>query len=340
MRSALRGNTRRPAGSTCNMAMTIRATSISRLAATRSSRPAATARQTLPSRSSSPRAVRSRHGVEITATSLARPANEPPFGSWFVDFDGTSRIRNEGHVGDVEIWHPCEGRAGPTRRSRRFSAAERSRPDDHHARRACRLQRRTVCATGIIDDHQFGHRTFNGPLTVVDTYPTGAPTSSTFAPSPPWNCAGRAGPVPLRHSGIVLVPGASAPICVRTIDFRRHPATASPAAPGSPRSRRERSHQQRACADPRVRHENPGQPSLSITKTCAAAVAGAAISCRITVVNLAPPRRAARCALTTPRPSLALPRPSRSGPSRQTAPNGTAARFRPTRCRAGSRAPR
>jgi hypothetical protein len=53
------------------------------------------------------------HGVQITATSLVRPQNEPPFGSWFVDFDGLfDDPEVEGHVGDVEVWRPCEGRAG------------------------------------------------------------------------------------------------------------------------------------------------------------------------------------------------------------------------------------
>lgn len=53
------------------------------------------------------------HGVQITATALVRPKNEPPFGSWFVDYDGFfDDAEVEGHVGDVEVWHPCEGRAG------------------------------------------------------------------------------------------------------------------------------------------------------------------------------------------------------------------------------------
>jgi len=53
------------------------------------------------------------NGVQITATALVRPKNEPPFGSWFVDFDGFFEDPEvEGHVGDVEVWRPCEGRAG------------------------------------------------------------------------------------------------------------------------------------------------------------------------------------------------------------------------------------
>lgn len=53
------------------------------------------------------------HGLQINSTGLTKPQNEPPFGSWFVDYDGffdDPELR--GHVGDVEIWRPCEGRAG------------------------------------------------------------------------------------------------------------------------------------------------------------------------------------------------------------------------------------
>ncbi len=53
------------------------------------------------------------HGVQINSTTLVRPQNEPPFSSWFVDFDGFFEDAEvEGHVGDVEVWRPCEGRAG------------------------------------------------------------------------------------------------------------------------------------------------------------------------------------------------------------------------------------
>ncbi|TIT45228.1 MAG: hypothetical protein E5W75_24155, partial [Mesorhizobium sp.] len=42
-----------------------------------------------------------------------------------------------------------------------------------------------VC-TFIIDIINNGASTYNGPLIVIDNYPSGAPTSSTFGPSPPW----------------------------------------------------------------------------------------------------------------------------------------------------------
>lgn len=53
------------------------------------------------------------HGVQLTALTLVKPANVPPFGAWFLDNDGLfDDPELKGHVGDVEIWHPCEGRAG------------------------------------------------------------------------------------------------------------------------------------------------------------------------------------------------------------------------------------
>lgn len=53
------------------------------------------------------------HGVQLTPSYLVRPQNEPPFGSWFVDYDDLFDDPDiEGHVGDVEIWRPCQGQLG------------------------------------------------------------------------------------------------------------------------------------------------------------------------------------------------------------------------------------
>lgn len=53
------------------------------------------------------------HGVQLTPSALVKPANLPPFGSWFVDFDGYFEDPDvQGHIGDVRVWRPCEGRAG------------------------------------------------------------------------------------------------------------------------------------------------------------------------------------------------------------------------------------
>jgi hypothetical protein len=52
------------------------------------------------------------HGVQLTPIELAKPKNVPPFGSWFVDYDNLFEDPDvKGHVGDVEVWRPCAGRA-------------------------------------------------------------------------------------------------------------------------------------------------------------------------------------------------------------------------------------
>jgi hypothetical protein len=52
------------------------------------------------------------HGLQGNDRSLIRPDNEPPFNSYFVDYDGKSDDpENQGHTGDVEIWQPCDPKA-------------------------------------------------------------------------------------------------------------------------------------------------------------------------------------------------------------------------------------
>jgi hypothetical protein len=52
------------------------------------------------------------HGVQLTPIELVKPNNVPPFGSWFVDYDNLFEDPDvKGHVGDVEVWRPCAGRA-------------------------------------------------------------------------------------------------------------------------------------------------------------------------------------------------------------------------------------
>ncbi len=50
------------------------------------------------------------HGFQLNDKRLARPANVPPWKSYFVDYDNRfddPEVR--GHVGDIEIWNPCHG---------------------------------------------------------------------------------------------------------------------------------------------------------------------------------------------------------------------------------------
>ena len=50
------------------------------------------------------------HGLQGNDHTLVRPANDPPFQSYFTDYDGQfDDAQNQGHLGDVEIWQPCEG---------------------------------------------------------------------------------------------------------------------------------------------------------------------------------------------------------------------------------------
>ncbi len=50
------------------------------------------------------------HGFQLNSKRLVRPANVPPWKSYFVDFDGRFEDPEvRGHVGDIEIWHPCKG---------------------------------------------------------------------------------------------------------------------------------------------------------------------------------------------------------------------------------------
>ncbi|HSD91983.1 MAG TPA: hypothetical protein VLB11_03040 [Methyloceanibacter sp.] len=52
------------------------------------------------------------HGLQGNDRSLIRPDNEPPFASYFVDYDGKlDDPDNAGHAGDVEIWQPCDPKA-------------------------------------------------------------------------------------------------------------------------------------------------------------------------------------------------------------------------------------
>ena len=52
------------------------------------------------------------HGLQGSDRSLIRPDNEPPFTSYFVDYDGKSDDPEKaGHAGDVEIWQPCDPQA-------------------------------------------------------------------------------------------------------------------------------------------------------------------------------------------------------------------------------------
>ncbi|MFK0686925.1 hypothetical protein ACFX5Q_01765 [Mesorhizobium sp. IMUNJ 23033] len=141
----------------------------------------------------------------------------------------------------------------------------------------------------VIDIINNGSVPYNGPLTVIDNYPGGAPASSTFGPSPPWTC-GPNGPGQFRcdNAGIVLMPGASTPIVVKAVMPAGYQSdTVENCAAVKPIPGEVDLTNNKACAKERFRHPNGGKPTLRITKVCNGSLAGAAvISCRITVISL------------------------------------------------------
>ena len=54
------------------------------------------------------------HGLQGHYKSRVRPDNEPPYQSWFLDYDNRHQDADAfGHVGDVAIYAPCEGSSAP-----------------------------------------------------------------------------------------------------------------------------------------------------------------------------------------------------------------------------------
>ena len=53
------------------------------------------------------------HGLQGNYKSQVRPANEPPYQSWFTDYDSRAEDAEAyGHIGDVAIYEPCDGARG------------------------------------------------------------------------------------------------------------------------------------------------------------------------------------------------------------------------------------
>ncbi|AMS39425.1 MULTISPECIES: EB domain-containing protein [Aminobacter] len=123
-----------------------------------------------------------------------------------------------------------------------------------------------VCSF-LIRVYNNGTQNYVGPLTVIDDYPTGAPASSTFGPTPPWAC-GPAGPGQFRcdHPGVALVPGASVPLSVVAIvpaDYQSDTIRNCGEVQAIPDETVLANN--KACAEMRIPH--PGRPKLSVQKT-------------------------------------------------------------------------
>ncbi len=165
------------------------------------------------------------HGLQGNHISLVRPANDPPFQSYFTDYDGQfNDPQNQGHMGDVETVQPCQGGYGyyippyfpPPDYTPPPAGGFNLRLDKQATPKTC-----DVTATGF--NCQYTIRVTNtgpdfywGPLTVEDWLPTDPPGAVvTFDPSPPWVC-GATGPsqYECNYPAVPLWPGDSVDLYV------------------------------------------------------------------------------------------------------------------------------
>ena len=142
------------------------------------------------------------HGLQGNDRALIRPDNEPPLLAYFVDYGGESESAREvGHVGDVEIWQPCEtgadyGSYVP------LPAVPESYPPIGEPPYGfnLRLDKAPVPGTcvagglGFLCDYvvrvtNTGPGPYVGPIVVNDKLPA-APAGAvmTFGAQPPWLC--------------------------------------------------------------------------------------------------------------------------------------------------------
>ena len=137
------------------------------------------------------------HGLQGNDRKLIRPENEPPTAAYFVDYDGEFEDRRKtGHVGDVEIWQPCDkaadyGNYTPLPEP----PPEITTPGEFNLR----VEKKAIgpCVAGglgflcdyIVRVTNTGPDPYAGPVVIKDQLPTGpAGAVMTFSPQPPWLC--------------------------------------------------------------------------------------------------------------------------------------------------------
>ncbi len=138
------------------------------------------------------------HGLQGQFHAFVRPANDPPFQSYFTDFDASFvDPERQGHLGDVEIWQPCPGSTGifvpPLIPPPTFEPP----PINTIDLQLEKVAREEICVdSGLGPVCEYTVRITNagtlpywGPLTVKDWLPANPPGAiMDFDPSPPWAC--------------------------------------------------------------------------------------------------------------------------------------------------------
>lgn len=171
------------------------------------------------------------HGLQGNDASLLRPENTPPSQSYFADYDGLfGDAAKSGHMGDVEIWQPCEGVSAPQFGSLPpgFLPPLPNPPGDFPPEfpggdyetnlRLKKWADPKVCLNwggGWLCRYRVrvtntGPDAYFGPILVRDFLPA-APAGALMGFSGPWACWASGGPASHRcwRPGVFLVPGAS-----------------------------------------------------------------------------------------------------------------------------------
>jgi len=164
-------------------------------------------------------------GLQGNDASLVKPANAPPFSSYFTDYDGDfEHPERQGWMGDVEIFQPCSGASqgslgfpGYLPPPIHFPPGYQPPPSGSFnltlhkvaAPRVCRPGREGWICHYTIRVTNTGTVPYWGPLTVRDWMPDLAPGAMVrFDVQPPWMC-GATGPVEYECTlpGVFLLPG-------------------------------------------------------------------------------------------------------------------------------------
>jgi hypothetical protein len=159
-------------------------------------------------------------GLQGNGVDLVRPANDPPFQSYFADYDDDYSDQSAaGHLGDVEIYQSCAGVQGygpyippyypPTDWTPPPAGTFNLSIDKAAAPRVCYPGESGWECNFVVRVTNTGTEAYWGPVTVADSLPTNpAGADVSFAPQPPWNC-GPTGPSSYQCAfpPVILYPG-------------------------------------------------------------------------------------------------------------------------------------
>ena len=152
------------------------------------------------------------HGLQGNDVGLVRPDNDPPFFSYFTDYDNNyDDPQNQGHVGDVEIWQPCDGYTPPYFPPPIYVPPPRDTFNLTLEKRGydCFLYSDAWYCNFTVRVSNTGTTPYWGPVTVEDWLPSlPAGAVMNFAPQPPWLC-GAIGPddYSCTYPPVFLLPG-------------------------------------------------------------------------------------------------------------------------------------